>query len=61
MESNQLTRKLAKWAYILKEYDFDIIHKPGRVNRDANGLSRNPSSNEEDTIGLIGMVMWIWK
>jgi hypothetical protein len=23
----------------------------GRVNRNANGLSRNPSSSEEDTIG----------
>jgi hypothetical protein len=61
MESDQLTRKLARWAFILKEYDFDIIHKHGRVNRDVDGLSQNPSCNEEDTTGLIGMVMWIWK
>ncbi len=32
MELHQLTRKLAKWALILQEYDFDIIHKPNRVN-----------------------------
>ncbi len=34
---------------MLQEYDFDIIHRPSRVKRDANGLSWNPSSNEEDT------------
>jgi hypothetical protein len=39
MESNQLTKKLAKWAPILQEYDFDIIHKPGKVNQDVNGLN----------------------
>ncbi len=37
------------WPFILQEYDFDIIHKHGRVNRDVDGLSQNPSSNEEDT------------
>ncbi len=44
-------RKLAWWVFILQKYDFDIIHRPGRVNQDVVGLSRNPSSNEEDTIG----------
>jgi hypothetical protein len=43
---------LAKWAIILQEYHFDIIHKLGKVNQDVNGLSWNPSSNEEDTIGV---------
>ncbi len=32
IESNRLTRKLVKWALILQEYNFDIIHKPSRVN-----------------------------
>jgi hypothetical protein len=50
MESNQFTRKLARWAFIQQKYHFDIIHKPGRVNRDADGLNQNPSSNEDDTI-----------
>jgi hypothetical protein len=60
MESYQLIGKLARWAFILQEYDFDIIHKLGRVNKNVDGLSQNPNSNEENATGLVGMVMWIW-
>ncbi len=49
MESNQLTRKLVRWAFILQEYDFDIVHKASRVNHEVDGLSQNPSTSEEDT------------
>jgi hypothetical protein len=51
MKLYRFIRKLAEWAFILQEYDFDIIHKLGRVNRDVDGLSWNPSSNKEDTFG----------
>jgi hypothetical protein len=49
MESYWFIGKLVRWALILQEYDFDIIHRLSRVKRYANGLSWNPSSNEEDT------------
>jgi hypothetical protein len=42
---------LVWWVFILQKYDFDIIHRLGRVNRDVVGLSQNPSSKKEDTIG----------
>jgi len=45
MESYWLIGKLTKWALILHEYDFDIIHKVGRVNQDVDGLGSNPRSN----------------
>jgi len=32
MELDRLISKLAKWALILYEYDFDIVHKAGKVN-----------------------------
>jgi predicted ATP-dependent endonuclease of OLD family len=48
MESNHFIEKLAKWDLILNEYDFGIVHKVVRVNRDANGLSWNSSFNKED-------------
>jgi hypothetical protein len=50
MESNCFKGKLTIWAFILQNYDFDIIHKVGTVNWDANGLSQNPSSNRDNTI-----------
>ncbi len=49
MESYQSKGKLTKRAFILQEYDFDIVHKASRVNGDVDGLNWNPSSNEEDT------------
>ncbi len=66
MESYRLTGKLAKWALILQEYDFDIVHKVGKVNWDVDGLSHNPSSSEEDTtsarwhgeVDLEAMLRW---
>jgi hypothetical protein len=50
MEYDQLIRKLVKWALLLHEYDFNVIHRFGMVNRHANGLNQNSSSNEEDII-----------
>jgi hypothetical protein len=48
MESDKLTGKLARWALILQEYDFQVVHKLGVANLNANGLSRNPCTSQED-------------
>ncbi len=52
MELDRLTSKLAKRAFILQEYNFDIIHRAYKVNQDVDGLSQNPNSNEEDTTSV---------
>ncbi len=49
MESKGLKKKLIRWAFILQEYDFNIMHRVGRVNWDVDGLNQNPSSSQEDT------------
>jgi hypothetical protein len=35
----------------LHEYDFDIVHRVGKVDWDVDGLIWSPSCNEEDPIG----------
>ncbi len=42
MESNKLMGKFTRWALILEEYDFQVVHRPGVTNLDVDGLSRNP-------------------
>jgi hypothetical protein len=51
MEFNKLTGKLAQWALILQEYDFQVVHRPGVANLNVDGLSRNPCTNQEDNTG----------
>jgi hypothetical protein len=56
MESDKLTWKLARWALMLMEYDFKVVHKAGLVNMDADGLSRNPIPSQEDATGTRRML-----
>jgi hypothetical protein len=51
MESDKLIGKLARWALILMEYDFKVVHRAGLVNMDADGLSRNPVPSQADATG----------
>ncbi len=37
--------KSTRWVHKLSEYDFDIVHRPGNQNGNADGLSRNPQPN----------------
>lgn len=40
--------KLLRWALLLQEFDFELIHCPSKENELPDGLSRNP--DEEDAI-----------
>jgi hypothetical protein len=42
MELDQFTCKLPRWARILQEYNFDIVHMASRVNKDADGIKLKP-------------------
>ena len=37
-----LNIRVQKWRFKLSEYDYEIIYKPGRINANADALSRNP-------------------
>lgn len=53
MESDKLTGKLARWALLLQEYEFEVVHRASIMNLDANGLSCNSSHLEEDLTGTM--------
>ncbi|CAM6120664.1 unnamed protein product [Calypogeia fissa] len=46
MESSKLIGKLACWALILQEYDFQVVHRAGVANLDVDGLSQNPCTSQ---------------
>ena len=52
MESDKLTGKLERWALMLMEYDFKVVHRAGLVNMDVDGLSRNLVPSQADAIGV---------
>ena len=39
------TGRLARWALLLQGYNYEVIHRPGKANKNADALSRRPYSN----------------
>ncbi len=48
MTNDKLTDKLARWALILQEYEFEVIHRPGITYQNSNTMSKRPLSTSED-------------
>lgn len=68
MTNESLRGKLARWALILQEFDFDIQHRAGVTHQDADGLSRNPLASQDDctgarqdldSAGVPGLAAWL--
>ena len=51
MRLNKLIGKFCRWALLLHEYNFEVVHYAGITNLDADGLSRNSSPSDEDLTG----------
>ncbi|CAG2254636.1 unnamed protein product [Mytilus edulis] len=47
MQQKRVTGRLARWALELQEFNFKIVHKPGRQNVVADALSRRHYDNAE--------------
>ena len=50
MTNDKLTNKLAHWALILQEYEFDVIHWPGITHQNADTMSRTPLLSSDDSL-----------
>lgn len=52
LKSAKHTGRLERWALKLQEYDFEIIHRPGKNNFVADALSRRPYPEEQENITI---------
>ncbi len=48
MTNDKLTGKLVRWALILQEYEFKVIHRHGITHQDTNTMSRKPFTTSQD-------------
>lgn len=51
MTNQSLTGKHARWALSIMDYEFDILHRPGKTHQNADFLSRYPRESTEDPTG----------
>ena len=42
MNVKDATGRLARWSLLLHQYNFEVIHRPGKVHSNADSLSRRP-------------------
>jgi len=50
MTNDKLTSKLARWALILQEYAFKVIHRPGITHQNTDTMSQRPFITSEDLL-----------
>ena len=48
MTTKKLTRRQARWAEMLSEFNFEIVYRPGKQNDKADALTRRPNDKPED-------------
>ncbi|GFY74450.1 transposon Tf2-6 polyprotein [Trichonephila inaurata madagascariensis] len=52
MGKKDLVTRIARWAILLEEFDYEIIHRPGQRMKHVDALSRYPVMGMSDTLTL---------
>ena len=52
MSNQKSSGRLARWTYRLQPYDFEIQHRPGRANANADALSRLPGRSSGQVLAI---------
>ena len=42
--------RVTRWKILLREYEYEIVHKAGKINMNADALSRNPVSTQPEIV-----------
>ena len=42
-------KRLTRWKWRMRKYDYEFIHKSGKLNVNADALSRNPVISDESS------------
>ena len=50
MNVKDATGRLARWSLLLQQYNFEIVHRPGKEHSNADSLSRRPYETKPDLI-----------
>ena len=48
MNVKDATGRLARWSLLLQQYNFEIVHRPGKEHNNADSLSRRPYEASPD-------------
>ena len=47
---NDPSSRLMRWRLKLRDYQYEIIYKSGKTNKNSAALSRNPSENYDEGV-----------
>ena len=50
LKQKDISGVMARWILTMQEYDINLVYKPGRVNNNADGLSRTPRVRIEEKL-----------
>ena len=52
MNVKDATGRLARWSLLLQQYNFEVVHRPGKAHSNADSLSRRPYEFSADVSSL---------